>query len=262
MLESLYIGATGMQAQQANLDVIANNMANLNTTGFKRNRLEFEDLLYRALPGVRSTTTNPMISGMGTSVSMTDKMFTLGDVKQTSQAYDIAINGQGFFEVTLPDGSSAYTRNGVFHLADDGSLVNQDGYSLAAKIVIPSDATSVTISSSGQVQVIKGAGTQPTTIGQIDLVTFVNPGGLAPMGDNLYTATGEGDTINSSGEAQSSAPGQNGTGTLQQGYLEASNVNLIDEMVNLVVAQRAYEVNSKVVTASDQILSLSNNLLR
>jgi flagellar basal-body rod protein FlgG len=262
MLESLYIGATGMQAQQANLDVIANNMANLNTTAFKRNRLEFEDLLYRALPGVRANTPTAMIGGMGTSVSMTDKMFTVGDVKQTSQPYDIAINGQGFFEVTLPDGSSAYTRNGVFHVADDGSLVNQDGYPLAAKIVIPSDATSVTISSSGQVQVIKGAGTQPTTIGQIDLVTFVNPGGLSPMGNNLYTATGEGDTINSSGEAQSSAPGQNGTGTLAQGYLEASNVNLIDEMVNLVIAQRAYEVNSKVVSASDQILSLSNNLFR
>lgn len=261
MLESLYIGATGMQAQQANLDVIANNMANLNTTGFKRNRLEFEDLLYRALPGVRTTTAG-LMAGMGTSVSMTDKMFTVGDVKQTSQPYDIAINGQGFFELTMPDGSSAYTRNGVFHIADDGSLVNQDGHPLAAKIVIPGDATAVTISSTGQVQAIKGAGQQPTTIGQIDLVTFVNPGGLTSLGDNLYAATGEGDSLNSSGEAQTSAPGQNGTGTLAQGYLEASNVNLIDEMVNLVVAQRAYEVNSKVVTASDQILSLSNNLFR
>ena len=151
MLESLYIGATGMQAQQANLDVIANNMSNVNTTGFKRNRLDFEDLLYRALPGTRSLA-GPTVTGMGTSVATTDKMFTVGDVKQTSQPYDLAIQGQGFFELTLPDGSTAYSRNGIFHVTSDGSLVNQDGYPLSANIVVPSDATAVTIGPDGTVQ--------------------------------------------------------------------------------------------------------------
>lgn len=261
MLESLYIGATGMQAQQANLDVIANNMANVNTTGFKRNRLDFEDLLYRAMPGVRSTA-GPTVTGMGTSVATTDKVFVVGDVKQTSQPYDLAIQGQGFFELTMPDGSSAYTRNGVFHVTSDGSLVNQDGYPLSAKIVVPSDATAVTIGSDGTVQATVPSQQNPVSLGQIELTTFVNPGGLQAMGDNLYVATTDGSSANSSGDPQSVVPGQNGTGTLSQGYLEVSNVNLIDEMVNMVIAQRAYEVNSKVVQASDQLLSLSNNLYR
>lgn len=261
MLESLYIGATGMQAQQANLDVIANNMANVNTTGFKRNRLDFEDLLYRAMPGVRSTA-GPTVTGMGTSVATTDKVFTVGDVKQTSQPYDLAIQGQGFFELTMPDGSSAYTRNGVFHVTSDGSLVNQDGYPLAAKIVVPSDATAVTIGSDGTVQATVPSQQNPVSLGQIELTTFVNPAGLQAMGDNLYVPTTDGSSANSSGDPQPVVPGQNGTGTLSQGYLEVSNVNLIDEMVNMVIAQRAYEVNSKVVQASDQLLSLSNNLYR
>ena len=261
MLESLYIGATGMQAQQANLDVIANNMANVNTTGFKRNRLDFEDLLYRAMPGVRSTA-GPTVTGMGTSVATTDKVFVVGDVKQTSQPYDLAIQGQGFFELTMPDGSSAYTRNGVFHVTSDGSLVNQDGYPLSAKIVVPSDATAVTIGSDGTVQATVPSQQNPVSLGQIELTTFVNPAGLQAMGDNLYVATTDGSSANSSGDPQSVVPGQNGTGTLSQGYLEVSNVNLIDEMVNMVIAQRAYEVNSKVVQASDQLLSLSNNLYR
>jgi flagellar basal-body rod protein FlgG len=261
MLESLYIGATGMQAQQANLDVIANNMANLNTAGFKRNRLEFEDLLYRALPGTRSTS-SPLVTGMGTSVAVTDKMFTVGTVNQTSQPYDLAINGQGFFELTMTDGSSAYTRNGVFHESSDGTLVSQDGYPLSAKIVVPADATAVTIGADGQVRATVPSAQQPVNLGQIELTTFVNPAGLKPIGDNLYQATSDGDSQSDSGEPQVTVAGQNGSGTLAQGYLEASNVNLIDEMVNLVIAQRAYEVNSKVITASDQLLSLSNNLER
>lgn len=261
MLESLYIGATGMQAQQANLDVIANNMANINTAGFKRSRLEFEDLLYQALPSVNGTA-GPMISGMGTSVALSDKVFTVGTVKQTSQPYDLAINGQGFFEVVMPDGTSAYTRNGAFHVSSDGTLVSQDGYPLSAKIVVPSDATAVTIGSDGQVQATVASQKQPVDLGQIQLVTFVNPDGLKPIGDNLYVATSDDQTESGAGDPQSTIPGQNGAGTLQQGYLEASNVNLVDEMVNLVIAQRAYEVNSKVVQASDQLLSLSNNLYR
>jgi len=261
MLESLYIGATGMQAQQANLDVIANNMANVNTTGFKRNRLDFEDLLYRAMPGTRSTA-GPTVTGMGTSVATTDKVFTVGDVKKTSQPYDLAIQGQGFFELTMPDGSSAYTRNGVFHVTSDGSLVSQDGYPLAGKITVPSDATAVTIGSDGQVQATVPSQQKPISLGQIELTTFVNPAGLQAMGDNLYVATTDGSSANNSGDPQAGTPGQGGMGTLSQGYLEVSNVNLIDEMVNLVIAQRAYEVNSKVVQAADQILNISNNLYR
>jgi flagellar basal-body rod protein FlgG len=261
VLESLYIGATGMQAQQASLDVIANNMANLNTTGFKRSRLDFEDLLYRVLPGSRHSGA-ATIAGMGTSVASTENVFTVGTVQQTSQPYDLAINGQGFFEVTLPDGSTAYTRNGVFHVASDGTLVNQDGYQLSAKITVPTDASAVTIGSDGTVQATVPSEQKPVTLGQIELVTFVNPGGLQPMGDNLFTATTEGDSSNNSGDPQTTVAGQNGSGALQQGYLETSNVNLIDEMVNLVIAQRAYEVNSKVVTASDELLNISNNLYR
>ena len=261
MLESLYIGATGMQAQQANWDVIANNMSNVNTTGFKRNRLDFEDLLYRALPGTRSQA-GPTVTGMGTSVATTDKVFTVGDVKQTSQPYDLAIQGQGFFEVTLPDGSTAYSRNGIFHVTSDGSLVNQDGYPLSANIVVPNDATAVTIGPDGTVQATVGSQSKPMILGQIELATFVNPAGLQALGDNLYLATSEGSSANNSGDPQLVTPGQSGSGTLAQGYLEVSNVNLIDEMVNLVIAQRAYEVNSKIVQASDQLLNLSNNLYR
>lgn len=263
MLDSLFIGATGMQAQQASLDVIANNMANINTSGFKRNRLSFEDLLYRALPGTgMQAAPGGMLGGMGTSAALTDKVFTVGEVKQTSQPYDIAINGQGFFEVTLPDGSTAYTRGGVFHVGSDGALVTQDGYPLSAKITIPNDATAVTIGSDGTVQATVPGAKTATSLGQIDVVTFINPSGLKPLGSNLFQATTEGDASTNSGEPQSSTPGQNGTGTLAQGYLESSNVNLIEEMVNLVIAQRAYEVSSKVVSASDQMLGLSNGLYR
>ena len=262
MLDSLYIGATGMQAQQANLDVIANNMANVNTTGFKRNRIDFEDLLYRAVAGMPRASTTTM-AGLGSRVATADKLFTVGDVKQTSQPYDLAIHGQGFFELTLPDGTSAYTRNGMFHVETDGTLANQDGYRLAGGIVVPGNATAVTIAADGKVQATVASQTAPVPLGQIEVVNFLNPSGLEPLGANLYALPAGNDPSNpSSGEPQVSVPGENRTGTLAQGYLEASNVNLIDEMVNLVIAQRAYEVNSKVVMASDQILSLSNGLYR
>jgi flagellar basal-body rod protein FlgG len=261
MLDSLFIGATGMQAQQASLDVIANNMANINTAGFKRSRLSFEDLLYRTLPGATAAS-GSLLGGMGTSVALTDKVFTVGEVKQTGQPYDLAINGQGFFEVTLPDGSTAYTRSGVFHVATDGSLMTEDGYPLSAKITVPSNATAVTIAADGTVQATVPTDKAPAALGQIELVSFVNPSGLKPLGNNLFQATTDGDASTNSGEPQPGTPGQNGMGTLSQGYLESSNVNLIEEMVNLVIAQRAYEVNSKVVMASDQMLGLSNGLYR
>jgi flagellar basal-body rod protein FlgG len=262
MLASLYVGATGMQAQQANLDVIANNMANVNTTGFKRNRIDFEDLLYRAVAGTPAAA-GMKLAGLGTSVATSDKVFTVGDVKQTNQPYDLAIHGQGFFELTLPDGTSAFTRNGVFHVETDGTLANQDGFPLAGAIVVPSNATAVTIAADGKVQATVPSQKAPLALGQIQLVDFLNPSGLQPLGANLFAVPSSTDPSSSrSGEPQVSTPGENGTGTLAQGYLEASNVNLIDEMVNLVIAQRAYEVNSKVVMASDQLLSLSNGLYR
>lgn len=259
MLDSLYIGATGMQAQQMNIDVISNNLANVNTSGFKRNRIDFQDLLYRTMgtaPTTAADSTNAPRSGMGTSIAGTGKVFTIGDVKRTDQPLDLAIRGQGFFEITMPDGTSAYTRAGAFQLNGDGMLVTQDGNALSASIHIPPDATSVKVDTDGSVSVTVPTEKQPVAIGHIDLVNFVNPSGLTPIGDNLYSAN------IASGDPIHNAPGQNGSGTVAQGFLEASNVKLIDEMINLIVAQRAYEINSKVVQASDEMLSISNGLFR
>lgn len=256
MLDSLYIGATGMHAQQMNIDVIANNLANVNTAGFKRNRIDFEDLLYRASATTRANTTHAMQSGMGTAVAASGKVFTVGDVKKTDQPLDLAIRGQGFFEVQMPDGSLAYTRDGAFQVNSDGMLTTQDGHLLNASIQLPPDATSVTIDAEGQVTVTVPGGKTPVDAGQIELVNFINPAGLNPIGENLYAATP------TSGDPLHGKPGENGAGTLGQGFLEASNVNLINEMINLITAQRAYEINAKVVQASDELLSISNGLFR
>lgn len=257
MIDSLYIGATGMQAQQMNIDVIANNLANVNTSGFKRNRIDFEDLLYRA-SAVRtgSEPTTPLHSGMGTSVAASGKVFVPGEMKKTEQSLDLGIRGAGFFEVTLPDGTFAYTRHGALQLSGDGMLVTHDGHRLSGLFQIPSDTTGIRVDADGRVFATVPGERAPLEVGQIELSSFVNPAGLTPIGDNLYTAT-EG-----SGEPLRSIPGQNGVGAIAQGFLEASNVQLIDEMINLIVAQRAYEINSKVVQASDELLSMSNNLFR
>jgi flagellar basal-body rod protein FlgG len=250
MIDSLYIGATGMHAQQMNIDVIANNLANVNTTGFKRNRIDFEDLLYRT-SGPASTTsvnsTRTPQTGMGTTVAASGKVFTLGDVKKTDQPLDLAVRGQGFFEVQMPDGNLAYTRSGAFQLNNDGMLTTQNGNLLAGSLQVPPDA---------RITAVVPSEKQPVEVGHIELVNFVNPSGLNPVGDNLYAAS------NNSGDPLRGQPGQNGTGTLAQGFLEASNVQLIDEMISLIVAQRAYEINSKVVQASDEMLSISNGLFR
>lgn len=257
MLDSLYIGATGMQAQQMNIDVVANNLANVNTAGFKRNRIDFEDLLYRAANAARTPNEATAIhTGMGTSVAASAKIFTGGEIKKTEQPLDIAIRGQGFFEVVLPDGTFAYTRHGALRLNSDGVVVTQDGHRLTANLQMPSDAVSFTVEADGRVQALLPGEIRPVDIGQIELTSFVNPAGLKPVGDNLYVSN------ESSGEGLRSLPGQNGTGTLAQGFIEGSNVRLIDEMINLIVAQRAYEINSKVVQASDELLSISNGLFR
>jgi flagellar basal-body rod protein FlgG len=193
---------------------------------------------------------------MGTAVAGSSKVITDGDVKKTSEPLDLAINGQGFFEIALPDGSVGYTRNGAFRLDRDGMLVNQDGYALVGSIIVPSDATQVRIESTGRVTATLAGQRDPVEIGQINLANFTNPAGLTAMGDNLYLANER------AGEPIVGAPGENGTGALAQGFLEGSNVRLIDEMVALILAQRAYEINAKVVQASDELLSISNNLYR
>ncbi|MBI3900288.1 MAG: flagellar basal-body rod protein FlgG [Gammaproteobacteria bacterium] len=256
MIDSLYIGATGMQAQQMNIDTVANNLANVNTAGFKRNRVEFEDLLYRTMDASKSDNANAARSGMGTAIASSGKVFTVGELKKTEQPLDLAIRGQGFFEVTLPDGTLGYTRYGALQLNADGALVTHDGHPLSNSIQVPSDATAIVVEADGRVLANVPGQTQPIDIGQIELANFVSANNLKPVGDNLYLAT-EG-----SGEALRSQPGQNGVGNLAQGFIESSNVKLIDEMINLIVAQRAYEINSKVVQASDELLSISNNLFR
>jgi len=260
MIDSLYIGATGMQAQQMNIDVIANNLANVNTSGFKRNRIDFADLVYRSMgvssPTAASEATNPVRAGMGTAVMASGKVFTLGDVKKTDQPFDLAVRGQGFFEIAMPDGTTAYTRSGAFQLNGEGVLVTQNGFPLSGSIQVPPDATAVTVGADGRVTATVPTEKQPIEIGRIDLVNFINAAGLKPVGDNLYAATV------ASGDPIRGVPGENGGGTIAQGFLEASNVKLIDEMINLILAQRAYEINAKVVQASDEMLSISNGLFR
>lgn len=259
MIDSLYIGATGMLAQQANVDMISNNLANVNTAGFKRGRVTFEDLLYHEVARTADTDTAPEAgqrTGVGVAISSTGKIFTQGDIKKTDAPLDIAIQGQGFFEVTLPDGNSAYTRNGHFQVNRDGYLVTADGYPLKHPIQIPPDAQEILISPNGMVSVSLPTETVPVELDQIELVNFLNPGGLSPQGNNLYTSN------DLSGEAIFRNPGEAGFGQLQQGFLESSNIKLVEEMVNLIVAQRAYEVNAKIIQASDEMLGMSNNLRR
>lgn len=257
MIDALYIGATGMQAQQQNVDVIANNLANVNTMGFKKGRLSFEDAFYQAAnivapQGIQSQ--NSMVFGMGTIVSGNSKSFTQGELKATESPLDIAIRGNGFFEVLMPDGSSAYTRNGSLKVTGDGVLGTASGYELKQRIEIPTDITDVVIDAQGKVTGHSANDNAVVELGQIELASFSNPEGLQPIGEHLYQATEK------AGLPAMSRPGEDGLGTLAQGYLESSNVKLADEMVNLVLAQRAYELNAKIIQASDEMLAISNNL--
>jgi flagellar basal-body rod protein FlgG len=257
MIDALYIGATGMQAQQQHVDVIANNLANVNTSGFKKNRVLFQDAYYRAQQLSASGDANQAILlGMGTLIASNNKSFLQGDVKATESPLDLAIRGNGFFEVLLPDGSSAYTRHGALKVNENGVLTTVSGYELKQQIEIPVDSVEVVIDASGKVSSRNSKDIAMAEIGQIELSSFSNSEGLKPVGDNLFTVT------DSAGQVTVNKPGEDGLGTLAQGYLEGSNVKLSEEMVNLVLAQRAYELSAKVIQASDEMLSISNNLRR
>jgi len=260
MMRSLYIAATGMEAQNLNIDVISNNLANVNTNGFKKSRPAFQDLLYQTLrtPGATSSDGTMIPSGiqvgMGVNPVAVEKIFLQGDFSQTGNSLDAVIQGNGFFQVLMPDGTTSYTRAGSFQLDGQGRIVTPNGYPIEPGITIPANTTNISISSDGFVSVLLPGNTTPTQIGQIQLANFINPGGLNALGSNLFQQTA------SSGEPTTSNPGANGLGTILQGSVEMSNVNVVEEMVDMIAAQRAYEVNSKTIQAADQMLQVANNL--
>ena len=255
MIRSLYVAKTGLEAQQTQLDVVSNNLANVSTTGFKKSRAVFEDLLYQNIRqvGGQSSDQTRLPSGLqvgtGVRVVATERMHSQGNMTKTDNPKDVAINGSGFFQVTMPDGTMAYTRDGSFQTNSDGQLVTASGYTIEPAITIPQNATSLTIGRDGIVSVTQ-AGSQATVqIGQLQIATFLNPTGLQSMGENLYTET------DSSGAPNVVNPGVDGAGILTQGYTEASNVNVVEELVNMIATQRAYEINSKAIQTSDQMLA-------
>lgn len=261
MSGALWVSKTGLEAQQNRLNVISNNLANVNTTGFKRDRAVFEDLLYQNVrqAGGQSSQATELPSGLslGTGVRTvaTQKMHTQGSLVQTQNPYDMAIQGQGFFQVLMPNGTMAYTRSGEFQMNKDGALVTSSGYQLQPNITIPEDATSVTIGRDGTVSVLQSGDAAPTQVGSIELADFTNPAGLQPRGENLYVQTA------ASGDPQTGTPDSGNFGALFQGSLETSNVNVVEELVNMIETQRAYEMNSKAISTADQMLQFANNNL-
>ncbi|MEE2657228.1 MAG: flagellar basal-body rod protein FlgG [Candidatus Latescibacterota bacterium] len=262
MSRALYTAATGMIAQQMNVDNIANNLANVNTTGYKKSKLEFQDLLYQQLRLAGATQAEgaqvpvELQIGYGTRPVATQRIFTQGTVISTNNQFDISIDGDGFLQVTLPDGTVAYTRDGALKKSSQGTVVTSDGYTLEPQVTIPQDATEVNISSNGEVSAkIPG---DPTfqQLGQLELARFVNPAGLKSIGRNLFLET------EASGVAQNGQPDTEGFGKLSQGFLELSNVEVVDEMVNMIVAQRAYEINARAIQTSEEMLANANNLKR
>ena len=261
MNQALWVSKTGLSAQDTALRTISNNLANVGTTGFKKDRAVFEDLMYQInqQPGGQSTQDSVLPSGiqMGTGVRIasTQKQFTMGSLQTTEASLDLAIEGQGFFQIAMPDGSIGYTRTGSFALDQDGQMVTPQGYAMEPAITVPQGATSVTIGRDGTVSAQLEGQTAPTQVGNIQLSNFLNPAGLEAMGSNLYRETV------ASGAPQQSTPGLNGTGEVLQGVLEASNVSVVEEMVNMVATQRAYEMNARVVSTADQMLQyLSQNI--
>jgi flagellar basal-body rod protein FlgG len=260
MIRSMYSAATGMEAQQLYMDTISNNLSNVNTTGFKRSRLEFQDLMYQTLkePGVKNSegemSPTGIEVGMGVKPSSTQRIFEQGSLNQTSNSMDVAIEGEGFYQVNMPDGTMGYTRDGSFKLDSNGTVVTTDGNTVVPEINVPEGSSSFTVSSSGKVSVILAGKETSTEIGQIELARFVNPSGLRSLGNNMYGVS------DASGEPLLETPGENGMGKLEQGYTEASNVQMVEEMVNMITAQRAYEIVSKSITVSDEMLQTANNM--
>ena len=261
-MQSLYTASTGMVGMQTQIDTTANNIANVNTIGFKKSRAEFADLMYHVMEYSGTATSDVTQSptgievGLGVRPTAITKMFGEGNLKQTDNNLDIAITGHGFFKVQLPDGTEAYTRNGAFKLDQNGTIVNSDGYMVLPQITIPEDATDISIGTDGTVTVVQPGQTQAAVIGQITTTNFINPAGLHSMGDNLYVET------DSSGQPVEGIPGQNGLGTLRQGFVEMSNVQLVVELTDLITGQRAYDANSKIITTSDEMLQTVNGLKR
>jgi flagellar basal-body rod protein FlgG len=261
MNSALWVAKTGLDAQQMQMSVVSNNLANVNTTGFKKGRAVFEDLLYQNVrqPGGQTTqqTQAPtgLMLGTGVRIVATDKQFSQGNIQQTNNSLDVAVNGRGFFQITMPDGSLAYTRDGTFQLNSQGQVVTSNGYPLQPSITVPQGAQSVTIGTDGTVSVVPATSSTPTQVGTLTLADFVNPAGLQDRGNNLYSETA------ASGAPQTGTPGLSGLGTLSQGSLEASNVDVVEEMVNMIEVQRAYEMNSKAVSTTDQMLQfIAQNL--
>lgn len=254
MIRSLWTAKTGLESQQFNVDVISNNLANVSTNGFKRSRAVFEDLLYQTLrqPGAQSSQQTQLPSGLqvgtGARPVATERLFTQGNLQQTGNSRDVAIQGNGFFQVLLPDGTTAYTRDGSFQSDSQGQLVTSSGFPVQPTITIPANALSVTIAKDGTVSALVPGNATPVQVGSLQLVGFVNPVGLQSFGENLYLQTA------ASGTPTPNTPGTNGLGLLNQGYVETSNVNVVEELVNMIQTQRAYEINSKAIQTSDQML--------
>jgi len=263
MIRALFTASTGMVSQQLNVDTISNNLANVNTTGFKKSRVNFQDLLYETIqPAGTELNTGATIPegiqvGHGVRPAAIAKVFTQGNLIQTGNDTDIVIEGDGFFQIELPDGRTAYTRDGNFKVDADGNIVTADGFPLIPALTLPQDYLSLVVSSDGNVSVTTGDGAPPAVLGQINLADFINPSGLdARLGRNLLLET------EASGAPIESQPGLDGLGTLEQGFLENSNVQVVEEIVNLIIAQRAYEANSQVVQTSDEMLQVANNVRR
>lgn len=260
MIRSLWIAKTGLDAQQTQMDVISNNLANVSTSGFKRARAVFEDLLYQTIrqPGAQSSEQTQLPSGLqiGTGVKpvATERIFTQGNLQQTGNSKDVAIQGNGFFQVLMPDGTTSYSRDGSFQSDANGQMVTSSGYAVQPSITIPADTQSLTIARDGTVSVTQAGSATPVTIGTLQLSMFINPAGLQSLGENLYAETA------ASGTPSSNAPGSNGAGMLNQGYVETSNVNVVEELVNMIQAQRAYEINSKAIKTSDEMLQRLSQL--
>ncbi|MGE3143815.1 MAG: flagellar basal-body rod protein FlgG [Hyphomonadaceae bacterium] len=260
-MRSLSIAATGMQAQQTNVEVISHNIANMNTTGYKRQRAEFEDMLYQniARPGSASSAAGTVLPlgiqiGVGVRTNAIGRITEQGNIARTDNPYDLAISGRGYLQVTMPSGDTAYTRAGNLALNAEGQLVTADGFVIEPNITVPQNAISVSITRDGVVEAAVTGQSEPQQIGQLELASFVNPAGLEAMGDNLYLETP------ASGAPNVATPGSEGFGTLMQGFIETSNVNAVEEISALIIAQRAYEMNARVITASDEMLQAASQL--